>query len=71
LCIQTSAPTKAAISKTHTYQRLCVRFETPSSMRVGSGNFAPRPLKNFVNFGNTYTAMMTTVTIDIASTTSG
>ena len=40
-------------------------------MRVGSGSFAPRPLKNFVNFGSTYTARMTTVTIDMPSTTSG
>ena len=40
-------------------------------MRVGSGSLAPRFLKNFVNFGSTYTARITTVTTDMPRTTSG
>ena len=36
------------------------KFETPSSMRVGSGSFALKDLKNVTNFGMTKMARTTT-----------
>src|ERR1700722_19433389 len=71
LRIHMNPPTNTAMTPNSANHQCKMNADVDIMMRVTSGNFAPRDLKNTVNRGRTKIVSTRTVTTDITATTAG